>query len=214
MPQLPGSGNLWQQMRDTTPRARSGTLRRRTWATSTRRSPVRRKTVSATYKYPYNGAPADRPELLRSPTSRRTAHASSRTRRTRTRSAPASRRVLGLRSNQVRVSYYEGSSVYGNAPYDDCAEAAALMSQLVGAPVRLQFMRWDEHGWDNYGPPQLMDVRGGVDANGQPRRDRHDDLRRSRGTRRRRPRRCAGLPAARSRPRRTSTRRTTARSTT
>ena len=40
------------------------------------------------------------------------------------------------------------------------------MSQLAGAPVRLQFMRWDEHGWDNYGPPQLMDVRGGVDANG------------------------------------------------
>ena len=28
------------------------------------------------------------------------------------------------------------------------------MSQLAGKPVRLQFMRWDEHGWDNYGPPQ------------------------------------------------------------
>jgi CO/xanthine dehydrogenase Mo-binding subunit len=27
-------------------------------------------------------------------------------------------------------------------------------------------MRWDEHGWDNYGPAQMMDVRGGVDANG------------------------------------------------
>ena len=40
------------------------------------------------------------------------------------------------------------------------------MSQLANAPVRLQFMRWDEHGWDNYGPPQMMDIRGGVDANG------------------------------------------------
>jgi CO/xanthine dehydrogenase Mo-binding subunit len=28
-------------------------------------------------------------------------------------------------------------------------------------------MRWDEHGWDNYGPAQLMDIRGGVDANGK-----------------------------------------------
>ena len=40
------------------------------------------------------------------------------------------------------------------------------MSQLAGKPVRLQFMRWDEHGWDNYGPAQMMDIRGGVDANG------------------------------------------------
>ena len=40
------------------------------------------------------------------------------------------------------------------------------MSQLAGAPVRLQFMRWDEHGWDNYAPAVMIDLRGGVDANG------------------------------------------------
>jgi CO/xanthine dehydrogenase Mo-binding subunit len=74
--------------------------------------------------------------------------------------------MLGFTIQQVRVSYYEGSSVYGSAPYTDAAESAALMSQLAGAPVRLQFMRWDEHGWDNYGPAQMMDIRGGVDANG------------------------------------------------
>ena len=28
-------------------------------------------------------------------------------------------------------------------------------------------MRWDEHGWDLFGPAQLMDVRGGIDANGK-----------------------------------------------
>ena len=33
------------------------------------------------------------------------------------------------------------------------------MSQLAGAPVRLQFMRWDEHGWDNYAPRVLADLR-------------------------------------------------------
>jgi nicotinate dehydrogenase subunit B len=32
--------------------------------------------------------------------------------------------------------------------------------------VRLQFMRWDSHGWGHYGPPLLADVRGAVDANG------------------------------------------------
>jgi CO/xanthine dehydrogenase Mo-binding subunit len=76
-------------------------------------------------------------------------------------------RVLGLPENVVRVRYFEGSGSYGSGShYDEAAEAAALMSQLAGKPVRLQYMRWDEHGWDNYGPPDLMDIRGGVDAKG------------------------------------------------
>jgi len=33
--------------------------------------------------------------------------------------------------------------------------------------VRLQFMRWDDHGWDNYGPTHLSDVRAGIDAKGK-----------------------------------------------
>ena len=40
------------------------------------------------------------------------------------------------------------------------------MSALVGKPVRLQLMRWDENGWGHYGPALLADVRGAVDANG------------------------------------------------
>jgi CO/xanthine dehydrogenase Mo-binding subunit len=53
------------------------------------------------------------------------------------------------------------------APYNDVAQGAAIMSALTGKPVRLQFMRWDEHGWGNYGPAQLTDVRGAVDASGK-----------------------------------------------
>jgi CO/xanthine dehydrogenase Mo-binding subunit len=41
------------------------------------------------------------------------------------------------------------------------------MSKAVGAPVRVQYMRWDEHGWDNYGPAQLTDIKAAVDANGK-----------------------------------------------
>ena len=59
--------------------------------------------------------------------------------------------VLGFTVNQVRVSYFEGSSVYGGSPQNDPAEVAALLSKAVDAPVRVQFMRWDEQGWDNYG---------------------------------------------------------------
>jgi nicotinate dehydrogenase subunit B len=31
----------------------------------------------------------------------------------------------------------------------------------------LQYMRWDEQGWDAYGPSALEDVRAGIDANGK-----------------------------------------------
>jgi nicotinate dehydrogenase subunit B len=75
--------------------------------------------------------------------------------------------TLGLPVTSIRVQYYEGSSNYGNSPWDDTAHAAAILSQAAGKPVRLQFMRWDEHGWANGANAQLFDVRGGVDANGK-----------------------------------------------
>jgi nicotinate dehydrogenase subunit B len=75
--------------------------------------------------------------------------------------------VLGMPAQKVRVQYYEGSGTYGHSCYDDVAQAAAILSQLAGKPVRLQFMRWDEHGWDNYGPAHVGEVRGAVDTNGK-----------------------------------------------
>jgi CO/xanthine dehydrogenase Mo-binding subunit len=75
--------------------------------------------------------------------------------------------TLGLSVERVRVRYYEGAGVFGRACHDDSALAAAVMSQQVGRPVRVQFMRWDELGWDNYGPAHLADVRAGCDAAGK-----------------------------------------------
>jgi nicotinate dehydrogenase subunit B len=76
-------------------------------------------------------------------------------------------RILGLPVPKVRVQYYEGSGTYGHSCYDDVAQAAALLSQLAGRPVRLQFMRWDEHGWDNYGPSHVGEVRAAASADGK-----------------------------------------------
>jgi CO/xanthine dehydrogenase Mo-binding subunit len=76
-------------------------------------------------------------------------------------------RITGLPPEKCRVQYYEGSGTYGHSCYDDVAQAAAILSQLAGRPVRLQFMRWDEHGWDNYGPPHVGEVRAAVDASGK-----------------------------------------------
>jgi nicotinate dehydrogenase subunit B len=75
--------------------------------------------------------------------------------------------ILGLPPHKVRVQYYEGSGTYGHSCYDDAAQAAAILSQLAGKPVRLQFMRWDEHGWDLYGPAHVGEVRAAADANGK-----------------------------------------------
>jgi len=121
--------------------------------------------VSASYKYAYNGHLPIGPSCCVADVTPDGAIIYNNTQAaytTRTRVATA----LGMAPNQVRVKYYEGSSVYGYSGYDEAAEAAAVMSQLAGAPVRLQYMRWDEHGWDFYGPPQMMDIRGGVDAKG------------------------------------------------
>ncbi len=74
--------------------------------------------------------------------------------------------VIGMNPSQVRVKYYEGSGSYGSNTQEDVAESAALMSQSVGKPVRVQFMRWDEHGWDYYGPGHTVDLTAGVDAKG------------------------------------------------
>jgi nicotinate dehydrogenase subunit B len=76
-------------------------------------------------------------------------------------------KVLGVPAARVRVQYYEGAGTFGRSCYDDAAQAAAMLSQETGRPVRVQFMRADEHGWDNYGPAHLADVKAGVDANGK-----------------------------------------------
>ncbi|MEO8307725.1 MAG: molybdopterin cofactor-binding domain-containing protein [Pseudomonadota bacterium] len=74
--------------------------------------------------------------------------------------------LLGMAPEKLRVQYAEGSGTYGHSCYDDAAQAAALLSQLVDAPVRLQFMRWDEHGWDTYGPAHVGEARVSADAQG------------------------------------------------
>lgn len=77
-----------------------------------------------------------------------------------------SARILGLPAEKVRVIYLDGSGCYGMNGHDDAAADAALLSRAVGRPVRMQWTREDELGWDPKGPPQLLDISGAVDANG------------------------------------------------
>jgi CO/xanthine dehydrogenase Mo-binding subunit len=74
--------------------------------------------------------------------------------------------ILGLPLSAVRVIYVEGPGCYGHNGSDDAAADAALMSKLVGAPVRVQWMRQDEHGWEPLGPAMAHTMKGALDGTG------------------------------------------------
>jgi len=76
-------------------------------------------------------------------------------------------RMLGLPLDSVRFIWVEASGSYGRLGCDDAAADAALLSQQVGRPVRVQWMRHDEHGWEPMSPAMTMDVQAGLDAQGR-----------------------------------------------
>jgi CO/xanthine dehydrogenase Mo-binding subunit len=166
LPPVAGSGGIWTQMRtfDSTGKVPAAISANTGNFDSAFASAAH--TVNQSYNYPYNGHMPIGPACAVADVTPNGALVMANTQ-----SCYAVRTklqvVLNLPINQIRVQYYEGASSFGNSPARyDSSQAAAVLSQLAGAPVRLQFMRWDEHGWDNYGPAQLMDIQGGVDANG------------------------------------------------
>lgn len=74
--------------------------------------------------------------------------------------------MLGMAPDKLRIVWTEGSGCYGQNGADDCTADAALMSQLAGRPVRLQWMRHDEHGNEPKGVAMAMTVKGGLDDKG------------------------------------------------
>ncbi len=76
--------------------------------------------------------------------------------------------VLGVAKANIRMIYLDGAGCYGRNGHEDCSGDAALVSQLAGVPVRVQWMRADEHGWDPKSPPTLVDMEGGLDAQDLP----------------------------------------------
>ena len=75
--------------------------------------------------------------------------------------------MLGVADESVRCIYVDGAGCYGRNGHEDAAADAVLLARAVGQPVRVQWMRADEHGWDPKGPPTLLDLRAGLDAGGK-----------------------------------------------
>jgi CO/xanthine dehydrogenase Mo-binding subunit len=174
-PKLPGSGNFWSWLRTA---GDTNTLNppRYTTFNSTVDSTMAgaAKTVSATYKYHYNsfvpigphcavadvdpsgnggtvyvqaqaltGLPANLAGVINFVTGKTTATA-----------------------NNTRVIWYEGASSFGGGQTGEVNEEAVALSAKLGKPVRVQWMRWDQTGWDHFGMANLWDVKLGADASG------------------------------------------------
>jgi CO/xanthine dehydrogenase Mo-binding subunit len=75
--------------------------------------------------------------------------------------------LLGLPAANVRVIFRMGSGCYGINGADTVSYDAALLSQSVGRPVRVQLNRHDEMAWENYGFAYVIDQTAGLDRQGQ-----------------------------------------------
>ena len=77
--------------------------------------------------------------------------------------------LCGVRDTEVEIIRMEAAGCYGRNGADDVAADAALLSKAVGAPVRVQLSREQEHLWEPKGAAQLMQVQGGLSPQGEPR---------------------------------------------
>lgn len=74
--------------------------------------------------------------------------------------------LTGTPLEKVRVIFVRGSGCYGLNAADTVSYDAALLSQAVGRPVRVQLTRKDEFVSENYGSPCVVEQRVAVDSNG------------------------------------------------
>jgi nicotinate dehydrogenase subunit B len=74
--------------------------------------------------------------------------------------------LLQRPDHEIDVIRMEAAGCYGRNCADDVTADAALLSRAVGRPVRVQLTREQEHAWEPKGTAQLMEVKGGLNADG------------------------------------------------
>ena len=74
--------------------------------------------------------------------------------------------VTGLPRESIRLVFVEGAGCYGRNGTEDAATDAALIAQIIGKPVRVQWSRADETARSPKSPPRTMDLEAGLDAQG------------------------------------------------
>ncbi len=75
---------------------------------------------------------------------------------------------LRISTDKITVMHREGSGCYGHNGADDVAMDAALLARaLPGVPVKLQWMREDEFGWEPLGSPMVIKLKAALDNAGK-----------------------------------------------
>ncbi|CAN5436311.1 xanthine dehydrogenase family protein molybdopterin-binding subunit [soil metagenome] len=83
--------------------------------------------------------------------------------------------LLGLPLGRVRCVHVEGAGCYGHNGADDVAADAALAARAVpGQPVRLQWMREQEHGWEPLGSAMVVEMQASLGTGARILGWRHD----------------------------------------
>jgi CO/xanthine dehydrogenase Mo-binding subunit len=75
-------------------------------------------------------------------------------------------KILNVPLENVRVIFRRGSGGYGLNGADAVSFEAAVLSQAIGKPVRLQFSREDEMRWENLGAAVVTEHRAALGADG------------------------------------------------
>jgi nicotinate dehydrogenase subunit B len=76
--------------------------------------------------------------------------------------------MLRMPKDKVRCIHVQGSGCYGHNGADDAAGDAALLARaLPGRPVRVQWTREQELGWEPYGPAMLVKASAALDDGGK-----------------------------------------------
>ena len=70
--------------------------------------------------------------------------------------------ALNLPAQNIHCIYVEGSGCYGQNGADAVALEAAVLSQIVGKPIRVAYMRADEHAWETYGQAYTVSITAAV----------------------------------------------------
>ena len=73
-------------------------------------------------------------------------------------------KILGLPLDSIRVINVRGSGCYGLNGADTVSLDAAVLSQAVARPVRVQLSRADEMAWENFGSACVIDQRAALEG--------------------------------------------------
>jgi len=161
-PSFPASEDLYSYMRSATPTSRQGP---NVVGNPDAALASAAKVVEAEYDVPFQGHTAFAPaHAMADPSNGQMTIYSNDMKSYGMRSGVA--QFLGMPRDQVRVVWMEGPQGYGRTAADDAGFEAAFLAKEIGRPVRVQWMRHEETGWDSKGPAFTFKIRGGLDARG------------------------------------------------